>query len=678
MANTIKIKSEFSNPIREIENTWIVLRDGTRLAARIWLPVDAEHNPVPAVMEYLPYRKGDGMSPRDSRLHPYVAGHGYAVVRVDIRGTGESDGILIDEYLKQEQDDALEVIDWMTAQAWCSGAVGIIGISWSGFNGLQIAARRPAALKAIITLCSTDDRYADDVHYMGGCIDYDALPWASFMFALNALPPDPRLVGERWHEMWLQRMNETPPYIEAWLSHQTRDAFWKHGSVCENYADITCAVFAVGGWNDGYTNAIPRLLAGLNGPRKGLIGPWPHAHPQDATPGPSIGWLQEVVRWWDYWLKDIDNGVMDEPMLRAWMQDSVPPSTQYQTRPGRWVAETAWPSPNVGQHVLHFWPDRSLRPTCTPTAAALPISSNLLHGIDSSVWCPYGYDGELAPDQRSEDGRALSFTVPRDEFSEIEILGFPEVQLRLSADKANALVAVRLCDVAPSGESTLVSWGLLNLTHRASHEFLQAMVPDEKVVVRVKLNAIAHHLLPGHCWRVCVAPSYWPHAWPSPELATLTLHLDGCQLLLPVRAPSPLDNTLREFGEPEEAKMLAMETLREESAKREWVIDRMTGNVTLRCVFDYGAVKYAHNGITHDSVVKDDYVMNEHDPLSARVTCWRSNTLSGEGWATHIETQSEMTCDAANFYVVNTMHAFENGARVFEKEWRQTVPRQFV
>ena len=276
MANTIKIKSEFSNPIREIENTWIVLRDGTRLAARIWLPVDAEHNPVPAVMEYLPYRKGDGMSPRDSRLHPYVAGHGYAVVRVDIRGTGESDGILVDEYLKQEQDDALEVIDWMTAQAWCSGAVGIIGISWSGFNGLQIAARRPAALKAIITLCSTDDRYADDVHYMGGCIDYDALPWASFMFALNALPPDPRLVGECWHEMWLQRMNETPPYIEAWLSHQTRDAFWKHGSVCENYADITCAVFAVGGWNDGYTNAIPRLLAGLNGPRKGLIGPWPH------------------------------------------------------------------------------------------------------------------------------------------------------------------------------------------------------------------------------------------------------------------------------------------------------------------------------------------------------------------------------------------------------------------
>jgi putative CocE/NonD family hydrolase len=274
--------------IRTIENTWIPLTDGTRLAARIWLPDDAEQRPVPAVLEYLPYRKNDGTALRDSRQHPYVAAHGYAVLRVDMRGSGDADGIMLDEYLQQEQDDALEVIDWIARQPWCTGAVGMYGISWGGFNGLQVAARRPPALKAIITLCSTDDRYADDVHYMGGCVDYDMLPWASAMLIYNAGPPDPRFVGERWRAMWHERLEKTPPYIHAWMSHQHRDAYWQHGSVCEAFDDITCAVYAVGGWADGYTNAVPRLLAGLRSPRKGLIGPWPHAFPHDAEPGPVI------------------------------------------------------------------------------------------------------------------------------------------------------------------------------------------------------------------------------------------------------------------------------------------------------------------------------------------------------------------------------------------------------
>ena len=232
---------------------------------------------------------------RDAMMYPYLAGHGYACVRVDMRGAGEADGILLDEYLEQEQNDALEVIAWIAAQPWCDGGVGMCGISWSGFNALQVAARRPPALKAIITMCSTDDRYADDVHYTGGCIGYDALPWASIMFNINAAPPDPRFVGERWRELWLARMAQTPPYIDAWLAHQTRDAYWRHGSVCENYAEITCPVYAIGGWVDGYTNAIPRLLAGLPGPRKGLIGPWSHTFPNHAEPGPAIGFLQEVL-----------------------------------------------------------------------------------------------------------------------------------------------------------------------------------------------------------------------------------------------------------------------------------------------------------------------------------------------------------------------------------------------
>ena len=221
---------------------WITMSDGARLAARIWLPEDAAADPVPAILEYLPYRRRDGTAARDYLTHPYFAARGYACVRVDMRGTGDSDGLLLDEYLKQEQDDALEVIAWIARQPWCSGAVGMMGISWGGFNGLQVAARRPPALRAVISLCSTDDRYADDVHYMGGALLIDNLRWASTMFGYQTRPPDPAIVGERWREMWIERLNAEPLLLRTWLEHQTRDAYWRHGSVCEDPGAITAAV----------------------------------------------------------------------------------------------------------------------------------------------------------------------------------------------------------------------------------------------------------------------------------------------------------------------------------------------------------------------------------------------------------------------------------------------------
>jgi len=186
----------FPRQVKEIENIWIPLSDGVRLAARLWLPEDAEAKPVPAILEYLPYRKRDGTTVRDALTHPYFAGHGYAAIRVDMRGNGDSEGLLFDEYTKQEQDDAIEVIEWLTKQKWCSGSVGMIGISWGGFNGLQVAARKPPALKAIVTLCSTDDRYQDDIHYKGGCVINEHMAWAATMFAYSSRPPDPALVGD--------------------------------------------------------------------------------------------------------------------------------------------------------------------------------------------------------------------------------------------------------------------------------------------------------------------------------------------------------------------------------------------------------------------------------------------------------------------------------------------------
>jgi len=459
---------DFPRAVRVIENTWITLSDGTRLAAKIWLPEDAEDDPVPGVLEFLPYRKRDGTAVRDQLLYPYLAGHGYAGVRVDLRGHGDSEGLPEDEYTPQEQADGAEVIAWIAEQPWCTGAVGMHGISWGGFNSLQVAALRPPALRAIITLCSTDDRYSDDVHYKGGLVlGLDMLHWATYMLLANAEPPDPEMVGaDRWRDLWLSRIDASQPLAEIWLEHQRRDAYWKQGSVIEDHSAITAAVYAVGGWQDGYTNAVPRLLEGLSCPRKGLIGPWGHAWPQNATPLPAIGFLQESLRWWDHWLKGIDNGIMQEPMLRAWVQDSVRPATTHHERPGRFVSADAWPPP-ASVRDLHMG-DRVLLDEPGPEAE-FKILGRQTCGLDGGAWCGEGETADDPDDQRAEDGMSLTFdSAPLER--DLHVLGFPQVRLTLSSDRPLALVCVRLCEVFPDGASKLVTRQILNLCHRESNE----------------------------------------------------------------------------------------------------------------------------------------------------------------------------------------------------------------
>jgi putative CocE/NonD family hydrolase len=271
----------------------------------------------------------------------------------------------------------------------------------------------------------------------------------------------------------------------------------------------------------------------LPGPRKGLIGPWGHEFPEVAKPEPAIGFLQECLRWWDYWLKGIDTGIMDEPMLRVWMQESVPPRTYYDVRPGRWVAEPSWRSPNLTAQT--FWLGKDALDADPGSETALLIHGAQSTGLHAGAWCPYAQPGDFALDQRSEDGQSLSFTSVQVK-APMDILGFPEVTLALAADRPRALVAVRLCDVAPDGGSTLVSWGLLNLTHRESHEKPAPLIPCQRYTVTVGLNAIAHSLPAGHRWRVAISPTYWPHAWPSPEPVTLTIFAGPASwLTLPMR-----------------------------------------------------------------------------------------------------------------------------------------------
>jgi uncharacterized protein len=663
-------------PVRLIENTWIPLADGTRLAARIWMPEDAEQNPVPAILEYLPYRKSDGTAFRDRGMHAYFAGHGYAAIRVDMRGSGDSDGLLLDEYLPQEQQDALEVIAWIANQPWCTGNVGMMGISWGGFNSLQVAAHRPPALKAIITVCSTDDRYTDDCHYMGGCVlGSDLLNWASIMFAYCSLPPDPQVVGERWRAMWFERMEGLQPFVESWLSHQQRDDFWKQGSVDEGYGDIACPVYAVGGWVDPYTNAIPRLLEGLSVPRKGLIGPWAHAYPHIAAPQPQIGFLQESLRWWDYWLKGIDTGVMDEPMLRVWMPEFVLPQALEPDWPGRWVAEASWPPAQVTPLTYILSEDHLVDAPQPPrTVTFQGVQTN---GSMAGVWCPYGGKFGMPTDQRIDDGLSMCFTSEPLQDPQ-EILGFPEVNLELSVDQPDALLAVRLCDVAPDGDSRLVSWGLLNLTHRDGHDRPTPLEPHRVYMVKVQLNVAAYRLKSGHRWRVAISPTYWPHAWPSPIAVKLTIHTgEHSRLILPLRTPSGLDDSLAPFGLAEGAPQLEYESLRTEDGRRNISYDAITGRMQMVDCIDEGRNQLS-NGLIYDSLITNTFSIQERQPTSASVQCDRQIEISRGDWNTRVQTHSVMTGDQNYFYLTNILDAYEHDVRVFTKSWTKKIPRQMV
>ncbi|MEM7122896.1 MAG: CocE/NonD family hydrolase [Pseudomonadota bacterium] len=676
--NEPAVITDFPCAIKEIEHQWIPMGDGVRLSARIWLPDDAETDPVPAILEYIPYRKRDGTRGWDDPRHAYWAGHGYASIRLDIRGTGESEGLITDEYTLQEQDDAVEAIAWIAAQPWCTGNVGMTGISWGGFNSLQVAARRPPALKAIITHCSTDDRYADDVHFMGGCVLSDGFFWGSGFHIISSKQPDPAIVGDGWREAWKVRLeNAEPALTSIWMQHQRRDAYWKHGSVCENYDDITCAVYAVGGWNDGYSNAVPRMLANLTCPRKGLVGPWGHKYPQDAIPAPSIGFLQDSLRWWDHWLKDQDTGIMDEPMYRVWMGEPAKPEASQAVVPGRWVTEPTWPSPNIATETLAINADGLADKA--GDEAVLEHRSPQTVGVAAGVWCPYGLGGsspDLPIDQREDDARSLCFDgAPLAE--PIAIMGAPVVRLKLAIDRPQGFVAVRLNDVHPDGQVQRITFGVLNLSHRKSHEFPEPMTPGAFDEVTVQLNDIGHVFRPGHRIRVAISTTYWPMVWPSPEPVTLSLAAGTSALVLPVRGT---DTDVTAFPAPQMAPLVETRVIEDGAGTRTVERNLATAEQLVRVVEDGGVWYLAPvdvtcaDGVTWEACIQDD------DPLSAQITYRWHNGRRRDGTDYDVETRSAMTIHATakDFVFAADIDAFDGGRRIFSRRWDETIPRDNV
>mgnify|MGYP006177472663 CR=1 FL=1 len=643
------------------------MSDGTRLAARIWMPDGAGADPVPAVFEFLPYRKRDGTTPLDEMMHPYVAGHDYACVRVDMRGNGDSEGLMDDEYTAQELADAVEVIAWLAAQGWCSGSVGMMGKSWGGFNCLQTAWLQPPALKAVISVCATTDRFADDIHFKGGCLLGENFGWGAVMLSFSSRPPDPALRGD-WREMWLQRLEAEPWLAPRWAALQERGAYWKHGSVGEDYARMTVPVLSWGGWADNYMNAVAHLVENVPAPVKGIVGPWVHQYPHSAVPGPRIGFLQEAVRWWDRWLKGQPNGAEADPAYRAYMLHSEPPNASAKHRAGHWVAETEWPSPRVRRQVLALG-DGTLGPGGA-FAAAVNTPQHL--GMHSGEFFPMGLNAEMPGDQRPDDAMSVCFEGAVLD-TPLDLLGAARLTLRVASDQPLVQIVARLCDVAPDGASVRMAHGMLNLCHRDSREHPQPMVPGAEVEISFALDQTAYRLAAGHRLRLALSNTYWPFVWPSPRAATLTVTAGSLDLPVPQGSetgwtPPP----------PETVPAWKHRVLRPGRASRKIETDLISGRTALVVSDDGGDVENLTHGLCSGETMSERWEVDPADPLSARAVHVWEQRLSRGDWSVRTVATAEMTASATHLRMKATLTAWEGDGVVFERDYDDEVPRRFV
>ncbi len=684
-----------SPPRFEVETAWdvrIVARDGVALSANIWRPTTDQ--PVPAILEMIPYGKDNWRRAADITRGQWFAGRGYALCRLDVRGTGSSFGVALDEYTAEETRDGVDAVAWLAAQPWCTGNVGMWGISYGGFTAIQVAKERPAALKAIVPVMATDDRYLDDVHYRGGCLTVSELSqYAVSQVAMNAMPPDAAFRGEAWRADWLARLEATPPWLFAWLRHQTDGPYWRGGSLAPDYDAITAAIFNIGGWHDSYVDPAFRMQAACRAPSHTLIGPWHHSWPHDAEPGPNLDDLHEIDRFFDRWLRGADNGWDDEPALVWFERDFAPPTAFPRELPGRWRAAREAPHPRTERWPLRFG-DETLDGAGAGAEGVDAFRHHPTTGTRGALsWGAGGAPNGLARDLRRDEDAGPTYTsAVLDEA--LHVLGVPEVVVHVEVDAPVATLSVRLSDVAPDGTVALVSAGVLNLTHRRSHVDPEPLVPGAIEEIRVPLRTAGYRWAPGHRVRVALSSQLWPVLWPSPYPATFRVHRGPAtpsRLELPVVPPA---------GGPGDAPVPAFKTTPPALAWPDpvaldgagpavadppvWRIeeDVLAGSTTVH-IHD-GGEAIVPDGRRLYSAETLRMTAWEDDParaeLDARVVYRWQEREAGRDDLTRIEIHADarQTSTATTFELGVRLSVSVDGERFFERDWREVVPRQLV
>lgn len=660
----------------------MTMPDGARLSARVWMPKGADQSPAPAVLEYIPYRRRDFTRLRDEGIHPSLAEAGYVSVRVDSRGSGDSDGTILDEYSEQEIQDGVDIVAWLAKQPWCNGSVGMFGKSWGAFTSFQVASRNPPALRAIAPVMGTDDRWLEDVHYYGGVLNKDNLWWGALAQTLIARAPDPTIVGkDRWRDMWKERLDSMELWTANWLQHQTKDEMWEHGSVSADYASFDTPCYFFGGWHDLYRDTPFRIAQELSSPVKVLIGPWAHLYPHEATPGPQIDFIGEMVRWFDHWLKGVDTGLLDEPRLRYWLQDTVKPQSFTDYQPGRWVEEAAWPSPNIVTEELWINAGSVLSTAPETDGEMLSICSPSDYGKAGGDMASFALPGDRPADQRHDAGGALVLrTAPLE--VDMDILGQPSASLVLTANRESAFVSLVFIDEDPDGTQTVLSRGFANLNHTEGPEQAVQIVPGREMEVEVPLSAVGQRIAAGHRLMLHVASTNWPLLWPSPEPVTLSLEPGRSRVSVPVRLTPMAETTPREFPAPPARPdpMAKLTVTRPGTLEREWSFDATADVSRYRMLLDGGVFGPVGDAILVDTGTEmgnSFEVLYEigKDPLSARSVMTQTDFFRRGEWHPSSKARVEMSATATHFVLDAEFTCYDGAEVFFETEWHHEIER---
>lgn len=605
------------------EDVRIPLPDGTELSARVWRPVSDE--PVPALLEYSAGRLTDWSAADDARRHPWYAGHGYAAVRVDTRGHGNSGGLPVTPGDDRELADGTAVIAWLAARPWCSGRVGLLGVGAAGTTALQLAARSPETVRAVVAACP------EGGHRLGGAVlAADFHTRLTALVASAARPPDPRHVGDAWRPQWLARLESLEPPAERWLA------------AGETSVPVSVPALAIAGWGDPSCSFVLRLLA-TSPEARALVGPWPHGLPEDTLP--------ETLRWWDHWLRDIDTGVRREPALRSLLGT-------------RWVGDEVWPSPDVRE--IHYGLDGQLQTAGTTSDDRyVHVRSPQHTGLNAGAYVPLGRPADRAPDQREEDGRSVCFD-SRPQPEPVEVLGIPSVRLRLREDGRPALIVARLCAVRPDGTSELITRGVLVTSGTAD--------------ATVELAACAFSLPAGHRLRLALSSVYWPWVWPAPDGSGYAVDPSHSTLTLPVRhLAADVGATPVVLESPALPDPLAVHLTEPLTARPERVTVHDLGRHEWRTELSPAAdgTRTQPDGLVRDEHTVTAYRVLTDAPLSAQARTDHTTRLERPdlGWDVTLQTRAQLRCDATHFISIVQLRALEAGSVVFTREWQHRVPR---
>ncbi len=637
--------------------------DGVRLAITLYLPEG--DGPFATLLEALPYRKDDVTSSYAESYVRFVEEGGFAVVRMDLRGTGNSGGVAEDEYPDIERADLRTVMEWVAAQSWSNGKTGMLGTSYSGFNSLHMAMDGVPELGAVCATYATDDRYTDDVHYMGGALrQLDLIDYPLYMVAMNALPPTPAVWGGDWVDEWRRRVDANEPWLLEWLRHPLPDAMWRRGSVrlgpgSDGYERFTCPVMLVAGWADGYRNNTFRTMQHAPSTRL-LAGPWVHKAPATGIPGPNVDDDALTMAWFHQHLRGGEPAT--QHLAHVFVRRPTPPEPDLLTMNGQWVEFDAWPPAGLQELILSGQGEG---------IDELPVRGD----VGTAAWnsCGGGLPWGQPLDQRADNAMSITHDWPI--ANERMVLGNAEVHLDVRSSAPVGHVSVKLCDVAPDGISTLITRGFMNLTHRGvwpsdPHGTVGAEptpVPaDEWLHVVLELEATTWTLVPGHRLRLAIAGTDWPNCWPPAQPFTLSVRRESVRLHLPTfeSLPSPTDDLLPRPGR--------------DSVSHEGVEWRFEHDVLARETWAHTLYGETYSG-THGTVVTDHYEGHVGISTADLSKGWARGTshytMEFPEGTCFVAATLDMHSDADAFHVSIDLTATMNGHPFAHRTWQERLPR---